>query len=252
VGDAAVLERLLGLVDGLADNVRDDGIRPGRRRGAVAPDDQAHLRGAPARLRLLVADAPVRAHDDAEGAAADLLVGEAGVVEMLLRHVEPLAADIRDRLRVCVAAATCQRGGEGYEGKPLDIHSKDAIIANVRYQIRTAARVDTYSEMAMIAKMRYRGESLSEAAIEALRRKIAGADNGWFFAQIADRVAERRSELGLSQQDLARLVGTTQSAIARLERGGRPPRIDTLLKIAEALDTELAVELRPRRPLKEE
>src|SRR5688500_14364913 len=112
--------------------------------------------------------------------------------------------------------------------------------------------VDTYSEMAMIAKMRYRGESLSEAAIEALRRRIAGADNGWFFAQIADRVAERRSELGLSQQDLARLVGTTQSAIARLERGGRPPRIDTLLKIAEALDTELAVELRPRRPLKEE
>jgi transcriptional regulator with XRE-family HTH domain len=55
----------------------------------------------------------------------------------------------------------------------------------------------------------------------------------------------------LSQQDLARLVGTTQSAIARLERGGRPPRIDTLLKIAEALDTELAVELRPRRPLQE-
>lgn len=96
--------------------------------------------------------------------------------------------------------------------------------------------------------MRYRGERLSEEAVEALRRKIAGADNGWFFAQIADQVAERRQRLGLSQQDLARLVKTTQSAIARLERGGRPPRIDTLLKIAEALDCELAVELRPRRP----
>jgi DNA-binding XRE family transcriptional regulator len=104
----------------------------------------------------------------------------------------------------------------------------------------------------MIANMRYRGERLSESTIEALRRRIAGADNGWFFAQIADRVAERRAELGLSQQDLARLVGTTQSAIARLERGGRPPRIDTLLKIAEALDCELAVELRPRRPLREQ
>ena len=94
--------------------------------------------------------------------------------------------------------------------------------------------------------MRYQGESLSEAAVDRLRRRIAGADNGWFFAAIAGQVADRRAQLGLSQQDLARLVGTTQSAIARLERGGRPPRIDTLLKIAEALDCELAVELRPR------
>jgi transcriptional regulator with XRE-family HTH domain len=94
--------------------------------------------------------------------------------------------------------------------------------------------------------MRYQGERLSEAAVDRLRRRIAGADNGWFFAAIAGQVAERRAQLGLSQQDLARLVGTTQSAIARLERGGRPPRIDTLLKIAEALDCELAVELRPR------
>ena len=40
--------------------------------------------------------------------------------------------------------------------------------------------------------------------------------------------------------------GTTQSAIARLESGGRPPRIDTLLRVAEALDCELIVQLRPR------
>jgi len=94
--------------------------------------------------------------------------------------------------------------------------------------------------------MRYRDGHSDETAMDNLRRRIARADNGWFFAKIADRVAERRAELGLSQQDLARLVGTTQSAIARLERGGRPPRIDTLLKIAEALDCELTVELRPR------
>jgi transcriptional regulator with XRE-family HTH domain len=45
---------------------------------------------------------------------------------------------------------------------------------------------------------------------------------------------------------LAKLCNTTQSAIARLESGGRPPRIDTLQRIANALDCELAVELRPR------
>jgi transcriptional regulator with XRE-family HTH domain len=85
-----------------------------------------------------------------------------------------------------------------------------------------------------------------EGALERLRQRIAGAEGGWFFAQIAERVAARRQQLGLSQQQLARLTGTTQSAIARLERGGRPPRIDTLLKIAEALDCDLVVELRPR------
>lgn len=87
-------------------------------------------------------------------------------------------------------------------------------------------------------------ERLKERAL----KRIAGVgDGGWFFAQIADQVAERRQALDLSQRQLAELTGTTQSAIARLERGGRPPRIDTLLGIAEALDCQLVVELRPRR-----
>jgi predicted transcriptional regulator len=84
-------------------------------------------------------------------------------------------------------------------------------------------------------------------AIERLRERLAGVeDRGWFFAAIAGRVAERRAEQGLSQRELAELTGTTQSAIARLEAGGRPPRIDTLLRIADALDCDLVVELRPR------
>ena len=82
--------------------------------------------------------------------------------------------------------------------------------------------------------------------VERLHERIATRDTGWFFAQIADRVAERRTSMGLSQRQLAERVGTTQSAIARLERGGRPPRIDTLLRIADALDCDLVVELAPR------
>jgi len=87
----------------------------------------------------------------------------------------------------------------------------------------------------------------SKGALERLQERIRTADRGWFFAAIADQVADRRQERGLSQRELAELVGTTQSAIARLERGGRPPRIDTLLRIADALDCELVVELRQRR-----
>ena len=85
----------------------------------------------------------------------------------------------------------------------------------------------------------------TERAIERLRERLAGAQDGWLFAQIAEQVAERRRELGLSQADVAHVCGTTQSAIARLESGGRPPRIDTLLKLAHALDCELHIELRP-------
>jgi transcriptional regulator with XRE-family HTH domain len=82
--------------------------------------------------------------------------------------------------------------------------------------------------------------------LEKIRKHFAGADEGWLFSQIAGQVAERRRELDLSQAQLAELCETTQSAIARLESGGRPPRIDTLLRIANALNCELAIELRPR------
>jgi transcriptional regulator with XRE-family HTH domain len=86
------------------------------------------------------------------------------------------------------------------------------------------------------------------SAVERLRERLAHVgEDGWLFASIADKVAGRRRELGLSQHELARLTGTTQSAIARLESGQRPPRIDTLLRIASALDAELVVDLRPRR-----
>ena len=82
--------------------------------------------------------------------------------------------------------------------------------------------------------------------LERIRARLAHAEDGWLFAQIAERVANRRKELDLSQAELAELVGTTQSAIARLESGGRPPRIDTLQRLAAALDCDLVVELRPR------
>ena len=87
----------------------------------------------------------------------------------------------------------------------------------------------------------------AKGSLERLQERIRTADRGWFFAAVADKVADLRQAKGLSQRELAELVGTTQSAIARLERGGRLPRIDTLLRIADALDCELVVDLKPRR-----
>ncbi len=67
-----------------------------------------------------------------------------------------------------------------------------------------------------------------------------------FYAQIAAQVVARRTELSLSQRELAELCGTTQSAIARFESGTRPPKLDTLIRIAEALDCALEVTFRHR------
>jgi transcriptional regulator with XRE-family HTH domain len=66
------------------------------------------------------------------------------------------------------------------------------------------------------------------------------------YRAIADQVAAQRARHRLSQRELAELCGTTQSAIARLESGRRAPRIDTLIRVADALDCELVVRLRPR------
>jgi transcriptional regulator with XRE-family HTH domain len=74
-------------------------------------------------------------------------------------------------------------------------------------------------------------------------------EEGERWQAMAEQVAARRRARDLSQHELGELCGTTQSAIARLERGVRPPRLDTLLRIANALGCELIVELRPRTRL---
>lgn len=78
------------------------------------------------------------------------------------------------------------------------------------------------------------------------RLRRAADDEADHWLAIAAQVASERRARELSQHALADLCGTTQSAIARLERGVRPPRLDTLLRIARALDCELVVQLRRR------
>jgi len=90
---------------------------------------------------------------------------------------------------------------------------------------------------------------MEPTGLEKLRLRLSGAaadETDELFAEIARQVTEIRKTWGLSQKDLAELCGTTQSAIARLEAGRRPPRIDTLKRVATALDCDLAVELKPK------
>jgi|ADurb_Oil_03_Slu_FD_contig_31_3297660_length_859_multi_4_in_0_out_0_1 transcriptional regulator with XRE-family HTH domain len=59
---------------------------------------------------------------------------------------------------------------------------------------------------------------------------------------IVTAVIERRKELCLTQRDLAKKTGLTQSAIGRFESLGAVPRIDTLWKITNILGLELSLQ----------
>jgi transcriptional regulator with XRE-family HTH domain len=55
------------------------------------------------------------------------------------------------------------------------------------------------------------------------------------------QMVKARKRAGLSQKELARRMGTTQSVIARLEVGGRSPSVKTLRRLAEVMGSRLVV-----------
>ena len=63
------------------------------------------------------------------------------------------------------------------------------------------------------------------------------------FREMAERLTARRQALGLSQTAVAARMGTSQSAVARLESGATDVRLSTLHRYADALGDRLAVEL---------
>jgi transcriptional regulator with XRE-family HTH domain len=62
---------------------------------------------------------------------------------------------------------------------------------------------------------------------------------------VALKVLAHRTEQGLSQRALARKLGMTQPQLARIEAGEHNPTIDTLARLAQTLDIEFAIDIRP-------
>lgn len=60
---------------------------------------------------------------------------------------------------------------------------------------------------------------------------------------IAQAVIEKRLEKGLTQAELAKKIGTKQSAISRLESGSYNPSVTFLEKVAKALNLNLVISL---------
>lgn len=88
---------------------------------------------------------------------------------------------------------------------------------------------------ASTAVERWQGDAEFRAAYDALDAEFA----------IAGQVIEARSRAGLTQDELARRMHTSQSSIARLESGRSRPSVSTLQKLAAATHSRLRVTLEP-------
>ncbi len=94
----------------------------------------------------------------------------------------------------------------------------------------------TTDAVAILEKLFIKGDPERLAAIEAERGKI----------KIAEQIYALRKERGLTQQQLADVMGTTQSVISRLESTDyESERIETLQKLAAALQCHLEVRFVP-------
>ena len=116
-----------------------------------------------------------------------------------------------------------------------------------RQTLAVASRTDRHASpigqsTAQAAKRRartseeYREARDEYAAIRALREK------NW----IAAHIRERRSELYLTQQEVAERAGTSHSFISKLERGDHIPTIPVLKRVLAVLDEELLIGIEPR------
>ncbi len=83
----------------------------------------------------------------------------------------------------------------------------------------------------------------ASAAYRAEQQRLAQ------FEALARLVIKHRASLGISQKELARRVGTSYSAISRLESGRHKTSVDTLQRVAEALGVRfvLGFESGPRK-----
>lgn len=64
-------------------------------------------------------------------------------------------------------------------------------------------------------------------------------------ARLAVQIALARDRAHMSQVQLAKILGTKQQTVSRIERGGQNLTLHTLWKISQAVKSRLVIELRP-------
>jgi transcriptional regulator with XRE-family HTH domain len=62
--------------------------------------------------------------------------------------------------------------------------------------------------------------------------------------RVGREIQRERRKVGMTQKELAKKMGTSQSAITKIENGVRNPSIKVLQKVADALDGVLTVKIK--------
>jgi len=85
-------------------------------------------------------------------------------------------------------------------------------------------------------------ENMTAAEKLEYERGLADAEIALSLAQL---VYDARKQAGLTQTELARRAGTTQSAISAIESTTKVPTVPTLYRVARALGTNLDIQFVP-------
>lgn len=72
--------------------------------------------------------------------------------------------------------------------------------------------------------------------VERRNCKNRSMTNEKFLKLIAERIKNRRKEMGMTQEELAQKLGTNHTHVVRMEKGTQDSRITSLLRVAEALE----------------
>lgn len=123
--------------------------------------------------------------------------------------------------------------------------------------------LDRLTNSGKLLRMNQRASTVSPIGTpvsEALRRRSndpdfrAALERLEPFETIARFVILRRGELGLTQEQLAQRMGTSHSAISRIERGQHSTSVGTLQRLAEALEVRFVMGFEsgpPEEPVRE-
>lgn len=105
-----------------------------------------------------------------------------------------------------------------------------AAIIQIEFPEYTVSTEDIDSFRPRSRRERLSADPKKAAALQRARRRIAKElDENSVFS-----IAKLRLNAGLSQSELAAMIGTQQPAIARMEKGMTEPQLSTIQKLAEA------------------
>ncbi len=149
--------------------------------------------------------------------------------------------------------------GRSETGRALScfVHDRRIVIVHAfRQKTRTKPGHDLAiarrrAKRSNVAELEHRSVNHDHEAILAHARQRRGFQQAHDALeaeyQVANERIAARAYAGLAQDAVAQRMGTTKSAISRLERSGKhAPSIGTLQRYAEAVGCELKIELVPR------